>query len=137
MAACLLVLDDTIRLTEWLAYHYTVLPLSNLIVAVDPKSSLRSIERMNELASRWEPLGLRITFWYQDEWLRHKPYLQNYTLAEHRHRTQFGTTRYKLEEIVERVLRGAFRLLSDFCFGPLYLCRYAQKEYVWFTSIQQ
>lgn len=36
--ACLLTRDDTMILPEWLAYHYTVLPLRHLIVAVDPLS---------------------------------------------------------------------------------------------------
>ena len=35
---CLLVMDDNHYLPEWLAYHYTFLPLRRLIVAVDPKS---------------------------------------------------------------------------------------------------
>jgi hypothetical protein len=30
--------DDSVKLNEWLAYHYTVLPLSHLIVAIDPNS---------------------------------------------------------------------------------------------------
>lgn len=37
-AACLLTKDDKIILPEWLAYHYTVMPLRYLIVAVDPLS---------------------------------------------------------------------------------------------------
>jgi hypothetical protein len=37
-AACLLLMDDNHRLTEWMAYHVHVLPLKYLIVAVDPNS---------------------------------------------------------------------------------------------------
>ena len=37
-SACMLVMDDNHRLTEWLAYHYHVLPLRYLVVAVDPKA---------------------------------------------------------------------------------------------------
>ena len=37
-SACLLIKDNNIILPEWLAYHYTVLPLRRLIVAVDTLS---------------------------------------------------------------------------------------------------
>jgi hypothetical protein len=37
-SACLMVMDDNHYLIEWLAYHYQVLPLRRLIVAVDPSS---------------------------------------------------------------------------------------------------
>ena len=38
MSACLLIKDENPRLIEWLAYHYHVLNLRYLIVAVDPDS---------------------------------------------------------------------------------------------------
>ena len=62
-AACLLVMDDNHFLTEWLAYHYHVLPLRHLIVAVDPRSktSPRSI------LQRWKDrTDLNITIWWND-----------------------------------------------------------------------
>lgn len=37
-SACLLIKDGNILLPEWLAYHYTFLPLRRLIVGVDPLS---------------------------------------------------------------------------------------------------
>ena len=37
-SACLLIKDNNSILPEWLAYHYTVLPLRRLIVGVDPSS---------------------------------------------------------------------------------------------------
>ena len=37
---CLLTMDDTSRLSEWLAYHYFALPLRYLVVAVDPSSQV-------------------------------------------------------------------------------------------------
>ena len=37
-SACILIMDDNHYLPEWLAYHYTFLPLRRLIVAVDPNS---------------------------------------------------------------------------------------------------
>jgi hypothetical protein len=37
-SACLLVMDENFRLYEWIAYHYHVLPLRYLVLAVDPRS---------------------------------------------------------------------------------------------------
>jgi hypothetical protein len=41
-SACLIVMDENFRLPEWIAYHYHVLPLRHLIVAVDPRSNDRN-----------------------------------------------------------------------------------------------
>jgi len=38
MSACMLIMDDNHRLTEWLAYHSHVMPLDYLVVGVDPRS---------------------------------------------------------------------------------------------------
>jgi len=62
-AACMLVLDDTIRLNEWVAYHFTELPLSSLIIGLDPKSSMSSIAEIHSMSHRWNPYGLNITVW--------------------------------------------------------------------------
>jgi hypothetical protein len=51
IAGCLFIMDDTIRLLEWLAYHYTVLPLSHLMVAIDPKS--HKVDRIMEILDAW------------------------------------------------------------------------------------
>lgn len=69
MAACLLVLEDSIRLTEWIAYHYTVMPLRNLILALDPKNSPEAIERIFTLKERWEKMGLSIRIWQKDSYV--------------------------------------------------------------------
>jgi len=37
-SACLIIKDDNIILPEWMAYHYTILPLRRLIVGVDVMS---------------------------------------------------------------------------------------------------
>jgi Glycosyl transferase family 2 len=60
-AACLLVMDDNHYLTEWLAYHYHVLPLRHLIVAVDPRSRTSPAEILN----RWQD-AMDITVWWND-----------------------------------------------------------------------
>jgi hypothetical protein len=39
-STCLLVMDENFRLYEWLAYHYHVLPLRYVVIAVDPRSAL-------------------------------------------------------------------------------------------------
>jgi hypothetical protein len=66
MAACLFIMDDTLRLMEWLAYHYTVLPLGDLIVAIDPHSHRK--DRILEILQMWKPY-IRIQSYSNDEWL--------------------------------------------------------------------
>jgi hypothetical protein len=48
-SACLVVKDDNHWLIEWLAYHYHVLPLRELIVIVDPSSKTSP----REIFARW------------------------------------------------------------------------------------
>lgn len=61
LAACLLVNDENLRLGEWIAYHYQVLPLRHLIVAVDPASETSPAG----ILSRWNSsdLGMDVTIW--------------------------------------------------------------------------
>ena len=61
-SACLLIMDDNHFITEWLAYHYHVLPLRNLIVAVDPRSSTSPAS----IFDRWKETNLNITVWWND-----------------------------------------------------------------------
>ena len=59
-AACLVIKDDNHWLIEWLAYHYHVMPLRNIIIALDPeaKTSPRNILR------RWSSRKLmNVTIW--------------------------------------------------------------------------
>lgn len=51
-SACLLIKDDNEILNEWLAYHYHVLNLRHLIVAVDPLSS----EQPSGILGKWRNL---------------------------------------------------------------------------------
>ena len=64
-SACLLVMDDNHRLVEWLAYHYHVLPLRYLIVAVDPRSRTSPTEILN----RYRKLGMYIQEWTDHDFL--------------------------------------------------------------------
>ena len=66
MNACLFIMDDTIRLMEWLAYHYTVLPLGHLIVAIDPKS--KRIDKINSILTMWREY-ITIDAYYNDTFL--------------------------------------------------------------------
>ena len=64
MSACLFIMDDSIRLLEWLAYHYTVLPLSHLIVAIDPHSC--RVDRLVKILKAYQNL-IKIEFYTRDE----------------------------------------------------------------------
>jgi hypothetical protein len=58
-SACLLIKDSNIILPEWLAYHYTILPLRRLIVAVDPMSHTDPTPILHS----YESIGMNITVW--------------------------------------------------------------------------
>jgi len=51
-STCLLMMDDNHFLVEWLAYHYTVLPLRRLIVTMDRKSTTDA----RPIFQRWQGL---------------------------------------------------------------------------------
>jgi len=61
-SACLLIKDNNILLPEWLAYHYTVLPLRRLIVGVDPLSHTDPKPIFDSYGS----IGMNITTWTND-----------------------------------------------------------------------
>ena len=62
-SACLLIKDNNILLPEWLAYHYTFLPLRRLIVMVDPLSHTDP----KPIFDAYESIGLNTTIW-MDDW---------------------------------------------------------------------
>ena len=64
-SACLLVKDDNQILPEWLAYHYTVLPLRHLIVAVDPFSLTSPVP----ILEKFRELGVDIEVWRDKDYL--------------------------------------------------------------------
>jgi hypothetical protein len=51
-SACLLVMDENYRLSEWIAYHYYVLPLRYLVVTVDPQSRTSPSKILDQWRSR-------------------------------------------------------------------------------------
>jgi hypothetical protein len=58
MAACLLVRDDNALIPEWIAHHYSILPLRDLVVAAD----LGSTEDIQWIQEKWSLL-LRVSIW--------------------------------------------------------------------------
>lgn len=64
-SACLLCMDDNHRLAEFLAYHYHVLPLRYLVVAVDPRSKTMPTRVLN----RYRKLGMFIEEWNDKHFL--------------------------------------------------------------------
>lgn len=87
--ACLLIKDDNHWLIEWLAYHYHVMPLRRLIVAIDPSSQTTP----KNILARWNFL-MKISVWTDQEILQGSPvpekmqiaYKNNTELMYHRHR---------------------------------------------------
>eukprot|EP00934_Nitzschia_sp_Nitz4_P004055 Nitzschia sp. Nitz4//scaffold133_size116822//179//1776//NITZ4_003788-RA/size116822-snap-gene-0.0-mRNA-1//1//CDS//3329535339//4045//frame0 len=63
MASCLFIMDDNHRLVEWMAYHYYVLPLRYLIVAVDPRSRTSPTLVLN----RWRAMGVHVLEWGEED----------------------------------------------------------------------
>ena len=61
-SGCLLIKDQNDILPEWLTYHWTVLPLRRLIVAVDPLS----ITDPTPFLDLYKSLGMNITVWKND-----------------------------------------------------------------------
>lgn len=60
-SACLLLKDENHRIAEWLAYHWLILPLKYIVVAVDPTSAT-SPESILQLWSSLD-MGLEIVIW--------------------------------------------------------------------------
>jgi hypothetical protein len=60
-SACIMFKDDTHLLTEWIAYHYHVLPLRRLIIGVDGGPESFPLELVNRYAGR-----IQITLWSKD-----------------------------------------------------------------------
>lgn len=75
-AACLLIKDDNEILNEWIAYHYFVLNLRSIIVAVDPLSS----ESPSRILNKWRIMtDLDVQEWTDNNYmpkeflLKHQP----------------------------------------------------------------
>lgn len=80
-AACILIKDENHRLSEWIAYHYFVLPLRRLVTMIDPTSTQNPIP----ILDKWRPL-IHIDVWNDTDInfkIRHDP---NNTVKTHRGR---------------------------------------------------
>ena len=69
LSACLLVNDENPRLPEWLAYHYHILPLRSLIIAIDPSSRLSPDTILKRWTNDHTELGLDIQLWNDVDYL--------------------------------------------------------------------
>ena len=81
-SACLLVMDDNHFLIEWIAYHYHVLPLRYLIVAMDPRSQTSP----SPILDRWRDKMTIIEWKVDDDYST----LAERDLAEETVRHHFG-----------------------------------------------
>lgn len=63
---CMLIRNDNHRLFEWLAYHYTVLPLRYIIVGSD----INSTEDPMDVLKLWNGTELSYYVWYADDFLK-------------------------------------------------------------------
>lgn len=68
--ACLLVKDDNKILPEWLAYHYEVLPLRHLVLALDPYC----ITDPTPILDAFRELGMTVEVWNADRYLDNKKF---------------------------------------------------------------
>jgi hypothetical protein len=84
MSACLLVMDDSHFLVEWLGYHYHTLPLRYLVVAVDPRSQTSPTPILDRWRNKKD--GMEILEW-QDEDYMSEAELED---AKEKVRYQFG-----------------------------------------------
>jgi hypothetical protein len=57
---CLLIKDDNYLLNEWIAYHYHVLKLRHLVVAVDPESETSPADMLESWRKNF---GLQVDEW--------------------------------------------------------------------------
>ena len=70
LSGCILIKDENHNLIEWLAYHYTMLPLHYLVIAIDPNgissSPINIINRWNKDITNTE---MNITIWNDNDYL--------------------------------------------------------------------
>ena len=65
-SACLYISDETIRLTEWLAYHYVVLPLRRVILGIS--ADTRHVQKIAAIAGLWRD-RIDITLWNSTQYM--------------------------------------------------------------------
>lgn len=80
MRACLLVRDDNHLLWEWVAYHYTVLPLRHLIIGCDENA----VEDPMDVLEHWKGTDLTYDVWHSQNFTQSARYEDHHD-APHRY----------------------------------------------------
>lgn len=110
-SACLLIKDDNVLLPEWLAYHYTFLPLRRLIVAVDPLSHTTP----EPIFEKYRSIGMNITVWTNEStyWWKER------AMAEHE-RLDFVAKNTTTHQILHWRHRYRQKVFYTACLQQLY-----------------
>lgn len=82
MRACIFVRNDNHLLAEWIAYHYTVLPLRHLIVGVDENAT----DDPKDILMRWKGTELRYEIWQPQNYTEGLSYKYEHPLHRFRQR---------------------------------------------------
>lgn len=148
-SACLLIKDDNEILNEWIAYHYHVLNLRTLVVAVDP-SSTTSPTRILE---QWQALfdDLQVLQWndedYMPDYFLRNEYDKLPMLVPHStntsvwHSSSHGNNNHTLQDIqadLDRINRHRFRQVTfvSRCFQHLKKPKKSQqRQHIWTLHI--
>jgi hypothetical protein len=69
IAICLKISDDNMILPEWLAYHYTMLPLRYLVVSNDPRSQTSPLEVLERWNNTTNYTDLHYWMWDDSDFL--------------------------------------------------------------------
>jgi len=100
-AACILIKDDNPRLIEWIAYHFQVLPLRSLIVALDPNSVTSPLS----ILQRWNSsTALQTILWTDDDYMsKDTQMLMEYKSQCHANRVEevIGVTHRKRQNVFQ------------------------------------
>jgi len=100
-AACILIKDDNPRLIEWIAYHFQVLPLRSLIVALDPNSVTSPLSILQRWNSSTE---LQTILWTDDDYMsKDTQILMEYKSQCHANRVEevIGVTHRKRQNVFQ------------------------------------
>ncbi|CAB9523188.1 expressed unknown protein [Seminavis robusta] len=111
IAACLLARDDNLLLPEWIAFHYTVLPLRHLIIAADPFSITSPEPILGAFREELPDLTIELwtgnSYWHDGQWSRERfenfdphnhTWKQAYTMYLQRQRAFYTTCLRQLKQ---------------------------------------
>jgi ABC-type antimicrobial peptide transport system permease subunit len=71
-SACIMWMDDNHRLEEWLAYHYYIMKLRYVVIAVDQKSRTSPqhiVDRWNDYENKYNNLNMTIITWKDSDYI--------------------------------------------------------------------